>query len=295
MKYNIRPEFRKYSLINAPTNPIILKIVNFMMPIVQKENSPYEKELETEAVVFGGFRAQLIRPKGKKNIPCLVYFHGGAFVLKASRRHKNIVREYAYKTGIAVLFVDYRLAPKFPFPIPLNDCYQAYRWAAEKFADQKVYVGGDSAGGNLALGVTRMALDKKERVPDKLLLIYPVTDSRMQTASMKEFVDTPLWNARLNAKMWSLYTTRENRHHVYASPAEAEDFSGFPECYVETAEFDCLRDEGIALAGKLKTAGVSVTLLNTKQTMHGFDVAEQSKYVRECVKRRIEFLGKAEK
>ncbi len=213
-------------------------------------------------------------------------------MFKPSRTHKNLVREYAYKGNMAVLFVNYRLAPKYKFPIPMQDCYESYLWAIGQFSGQKVYVGGDSAGGNLALGVTRKAMEEKNRTPDKLLLIYPVVDSRMITDSMKEFVDTPLWNAKRNKKMWDIYTDKKDRHNLLASPAEAENFLGFPECYIETAEFDCLRDEGINLAAQLKESNVSVCLVNTKGTIHGFDVEEKSEYVRACVQRRIHFLTK---
>lgn len=292
MKYNILPEFKRHSKDIVPLNPIILKIVNFMMPIVQKQNSPFENELEVEEIKFKSCTAQLIKPKVKKDIPCLVYFHGGGFVLKASQTHKNLVREYAYKGNMAVLFVDYRLAPKYKFPIPMQDCYESYLWAVSKFTKQRIYVGGDSAGGNLALGVTRKAIEKNNRIPDKLLLIYPVVDTRMITNSMKEFTDTPIWDAKLNAKMWDLYTKKKDRHNILVSPIEADNFYGFPECYIETAEFDCLRDEGINLANHLKLSDVSVEIVNTKGTIHGFDVEEKSDCVRECIQKRIVFLNK---
>ena len=292
MKYDILPEFRKHSNDIVPLNPILLKIVNLAMPLFQTSNRPFEDKIEIENIEFDSFTAQLIKPKAHKNLPCLVYFHGGAFALKPSRTHKNLVREYSYKGNMSVLFVDYRLAPKYKFPIPVQDCYESYLWALQQFSGQKVYVGGDSAGGNLALAVTQKAMEEGKRMPDKLLLIYPAVDTRMTTDSMKKFVDTPIWNARLNQKMWDLYTEKKDRHNLLVSPAEAQSFFGFPECYIETAEFDCLRDEGINLAHQLEASNVSVCLVNTKGTIHGFDVEEKSEYVRECVQRRIHFLCK---
>lgn len=292
MEYDILPEFKKHSKDIVSLNPIILKIVNFMIPIVQRESSPFNNELEVKNIKFNSFAAQLIKPKSKKDIPCLVYFHGGGFVLKPSKTHKNLVREYAYKGNMAVLFVDYRLAPKYKFPIPMQDCYESYLWAVSKFPEQKIYVGGDSAGGNLALGVTRKAIEENNRIPDKLLLVYPAVDTRMITDSMKEFIDTPIWNAKLNAKMWSIYTEKKDRHNVLVSPAEADNFYGFPECYIETAQFDCLRDEAIYLANQLELSDISVTIVNTKGTIHGYDVEEKSEYVRECIQKRIDFLSK---
>ncbi len=290
MKYNVLPEFEKHSKDIVPLNPVILKIVNWFMPVIQRANSPYEDKLEIENIDFTNFKAQLIKPKGATNIPCLVYFHGGAFVLKASKAHKNIAREYAYKGNMAVLLVDYRLAPKYKFPVPMLDCYEAYLWVVHKFAEHKIYIGGDSAGGNLALAVTRKALAENKRMPDKLLLVYPVVDTRMLTDSMKEFVDTPVWNSKLNARMWDIYAEKEDRHNILVSPAEAEDFSGFPETYIETADFDCLRDEGIILAKQLEADNVPVHLEQSKGTIHGYDVEEKSEYVRSFIEKRIEFL-----
>lgn len=188
MKYNELPEFEKHSKDIVPLNPFILKIVDLFMPIVQRANGPYEDKLDIETIFFDNFKAKLIKPKGLENIPCLVYFHGGAFVLKASKAHKNIAGVYSYEGNLEVLFVDYRLAPKYKFPIPLQDCYEAYLWAIQKYKKQKVYLGGDSAGGNLAVATLRKAMEENRRIPDKLLLVYPVVDTRMITDSMKESI-----------------------------------------------------------------------------------------------------------
>lgn len=292
MKYDTLPEFKKHAKARVPLNPILLKIANLFMPMVQRPNSPYEDKLEIATINFQKFQAQLIKPKGLEDIPCLVYFHGGAFVLKASKAHKNIAREYAYRGKMAVLTVDYRLAPKYQFPIPMQDCYESYLWAIQKFGNQKVYIGGDSAGGNLALAVIRKAMEENKRIPDKLLLVYPVVDTRMLTDSMKEYIDTPVWNSKLNAKIWDIYAKKEEQHSIFVSPAEADDFCGFPETYIETADFDCLRDEGIYFAKQLEADNVPVQLEKTKGTIHGYDVEEKSAYVRSFIEKRLAFLKK---
>ena len=290
-KYKVRPEFEKYALGFTPMNPFILKFINFCMPFVQRSNL-YKDELEVKTIQFPDFRAELIRPKGKKDLPCFVYHHGGGFVLEASKPHKDLAREYAYKCNMAVLFVDYRLAPDHKYPEPVEDCYRAYLWALKFFKDQKIYIGGDSAGANLALAVTRKAIEEKKRIPDKMLLVYPVTDSRMITDSMKMYTDTPIWNAKLNRKMWELYVREKDLHHRFVSPAETHDYSFFSKCYIETAEFDCLRDEGIALAEQMKQQGIPVELYNTKGTIHGYDVELKSSYIKMLIRKRIEFLKK---
>ena len=132
----------------------------------------------------------------------------------------------------------------------------------------KTYFGGDSAGGCLSCDVVRTAYRYNILLPSLVLLLYPVLDKRMNTVSMNEFYDSPVWDRESNKKMWDLYLGDSK----YVSPGELDNVSYFPKTYVEVCEFDCLRDEGILFADKLKSCGVDVTLNETKGTIHGFDV-----------------------
>lgn len=108
---------------------------------------------------------------------------------------------------------------------------------------------------------------------------------------MKKYNDTPLWNSRLNAKMWKMYLKDGLPvEKGYASPAEAVSLEGMPPAYVEVAEYDCLRDEGIAFAKSLKDSGIPAELYETKRTVHGFEIAEKNEIVKESVDRRIKKL-----
>ena len=207
----------------------------------------------------GWINIAAIEPKEQytKELPALVFFHGGAFCLRASGAHYLLAKEYARRLSCKVIYADYRLAPKYPFPYALYDCFAAYKWTLEnaELPDidiNRIIVGGDSAGGNLAIGVIMLAMEQKMLLPKVALLIYPVTDRRMLTESMKEFTDTPVWNSVLNKKMWDLYFLDGTKNIDCASPMEAASLIGFPQTYIEVAEFDCLRDEGIAFAEKLE-------------------------------------------
>lgn len=290
MKYPIRKEFKKYSAVNMPMNPLALKIANALMPVVQK-GKQLDESLRKRTIDLPHCKAELIFPENRENKTLLIYYHGGAFAMRAAAYNKNLARSYATGAGCSVLFVDYRLAPKYRFPIPVDDCYDAYKWAIGQNYS-KIAVGGDSAGGNLSLAVLQKAFKDGLPLPSALLLVYPVADSRMQTESMKKFTDTPLWNAKLNEKMYALYATRSEKHDLLVSPMEAEDLSFLPPVYIETAEYDCLRDEGIALAKRLESDGVFVTLNETSGTIHGYDIAEKSDYVKKQVQKRIIFLKK---
>ena len=157
----------------------------------------------------------------------------------------------------------------------------------------RVAVAGDSAGGALAAAVCQMARDRGSSLPCAQLLIYPVTDRRMDYPSCRAYTDTPMWNARLSKKMWQGYVQDPAAPHMaYASPMEADTFEGLPPAYVETAEFDCLHDEGVAYALALQGAGVDVTLSETEGTMHGFDIAMKAPTTQAAIAARLAYLDK---
>lgn len=216
-------------------------------------------------------------------------------MIPAAPYHYSLSKEYAQRAGCKVLFVDYRLAPNHPFPTAPEDCYSAYSWvianAGTLSADpSRVAVAGDSAGGQLAAVVCLMAKDRGQVMPCGQMLIYPVAGN-VETESVKKYTDTPMCNSRDMEKYGKLYRPDLSvGNKVYASPIEADSFEGLPAAYVETAEFDCLRDGGILFAERLREFGVSAELYNTEGTMHGFDIVLDSPIVRECVNKRIEFL-----
>ena len=232
----------------------------------------------------------------EESAPALVYYHGGGFFFGGAGYHYKLAKQYALKAECRVIFVEYRLAPKHPHPTPAEDCYAALRWTfenAERLRIQKgkISVGGDSAGGALAAAVCQMARDRGTALPLSQLLVYPVTDRRMDYDSCRNYIDTPMWNAKLSVKMWQGYVQNADAPNIaYASPMEAASFRGLPTAYVETAEFDCLHDEGIAYARALQATGVQVVLHETRGTMHGFDIVENAPTTQAAIASRVAFL-----
>lgn len=299
-QYNIHPDFLKYK-ITPPLNPAFLPAVQFFMKRMQDMVKIPKGLKETRRKIPGYQDApvgiSIFEPEeGREPLPALVYFHGGAFALQSAPCHKKLSCSYALNTPCKVVSVDYRLLPENTFPIGLEDCFAAYRWVLENAAQlgispNRIAVGGDSAGGALSAGVCLLARDRGIPVPCFQMLIYPVMDERQNSASMKKYNDTPLWNSRLNARMWKMYLKDGLPvEKGYASPAEAVSFEGMPPTYVEVAEYDCLRDEGIAFAKALKDSGIPAELYETKRTVHGFEIAEKNEIVKESVDRRIKKL-----
>ncbi|MGE5409268.1 MAG: alpha/beta hydrolase [Syntrophothermus sp.] len=219
--------------------------------------------------------------------PLLVYYHGGGWVIGDLDTHDSTCRFLAAAAGIAVLSVDYRLAPEHPFPAAIEDAWSAFAWATENAAalgadPARVAVGGDSAGGNMAAVVSRRARDQGGPIPAMQLLIYPVADSAEDPRSRLLFAH-------------GFMLTKADMDHFeryYIGPGtdlddpdisilKAPDLSGLAPAYVATAGFDPLRDEGEAYAIRMQEAGVRVALRRYPGLIHGFanqtDVSRSSR------------------
>jgi acetyl esterase len=210
-------------------------------------------------------------PKG-----VIIYYHGGGWVIGNLPDFDVLGRELADRTGCAVILVDYRMAPEYRFPTAVDDSWEALRWVdghLDEIAGRRVPIvlAGDSAGGNLTAVVAQRA--KAAGGPPILLqvLVYPVTDCNLETASYLDpdnqlLVDRPamIW-------FWDHYAPlAASREHPDASPLRTDDYRGLPPAAVLTAEHDVLRDEGEQYAARLEEAGVPVKQLRVPGQMHGF-------------------------
>nr|WP_243236974.1 alpha/beta hydrolase [Heliobacterium chlorum] len=219
---------------------------------------------------------RIYTPKGSAPHPVLVFFHGGGFVVGNLDTHDAFCREMAQSARCAVISVDYRLAPEHKFPAAVEDAYDAVTWVhdhAEEFQidKERIAVGGDSAGGNLA---TVVAIHAKERGFPQIvyqLLYYPSTNFLGETASIREFGKGFLLTTEL-MKWFARHYLRddEDRKNPYASPLLYPDLHGLPPAMIITAEYDPLRDDGEMYAKKLEEAGVPVTLRRYNGMIHGF-------------------------
>lgn len=208
--------------------------------------------------------------------PGILEIHGGGFMLGNIAMMEAWCQRIAVEVDTVVVSVEYRLAPEQPFPAGLEDCYEALTWFAAQAGEfgvdpARIAVAGQSAGGGLAAATALLARDRGGPPICFQLLEIPELDDRLETESMRAFVDTPLWN-RPNAEWsWRHYLGPDHSGEVspYAAPARATDLAGLPPAYVSTMEFDPLRDEGIEYALRLLRAGVSVELHNYARTFHG--------------------------
>ena len=208
-------------------------------------------------------------------VPGLLYIHGGGFVVgNLETEHAGAVR-IASELGVVVVSVDYRLAPENPYPAGIDDCYAALQWlygaADELGVDRdRIGVNGGSAGGGLAAGLALLARDRGGPALCFQLLGIPELDDRLDTPSMRQFTDTPLWNRPSAIRSWEWYLGGNTTDvSPYAAPARATDLAGLPPAFISTMQYDPLRDEGIIYAMRLLEAGVPVELHQYPGTFHG--------------------------
>jgi acetyl esterase len=208
--------------------------------------------------------------------PLLVYYHGGGWVVGDLDTHDGVCRFLAAAAGVAVLSVDYRLAPEHPFPAAVEDSLAGFAWAADNgerlgIDPARIAVGGDSAGGNLAAVVSILAREAGGPAPAMQLLIYPATDTTGGQRSRQLFAEGFLLTRDDMSVFEANYLPegtdpKDPRVAVLA----AEDLRGLPPAYLTTAGFDPLRDEGEAYGLRMREAGVRVALRRHPGLIHSF-------------------------
>ncbi len=216
-------------------------------------------------------RVDVFEPlNGEKSLPALLYVHGGAFSYKASAYHKKLACIYAAKVKCRVYFPDYHLLPKYKYPAAYEDVSAVYQFLVQNAETigidrERIGVGGDSAGACIAALVCNHCGQNGLGQPCLQMLVYPLTDFCMQTDSMKKYAAFPMYG-----------NLPQN----------------IPDTYIETAEYDCLHDEGILYGKRLREAGADVTINETRGTVHGYDSALRTKIAAENINKRILFLKK---
>ncbi|WP_371405094.1 alpha/beta hydrolase [Kribbella sp. NBC_00662] len=218
-----------------------------------------------------GLPLRVYRPDLTGPLPTLAYFFGGGWTLGSIDTADGISRKLANAVPCQVVTVGYRLAPEHPFPTAVYDCYEAVKWIAAQLHPDKLVVGGDSAGGNLAAAVTLLARDNNGPALSGQLLVYPNTLYGSDTISMRNGADPYLFNKTSVNWYWKHYLKDPaDGTDPLASPLLAESHANLPPALVITAEYDPLRDEGEYYAEKLHAAGVPTTLSRYDGMVHGF-------------------------
>ncbi|WP_329126706.1 alpha/beta hydrolase [Streptomyces sp. NBC_01465] len=240
------------------------------------------EELRVPAAA-GGHDVTLVsaRPAGATGqLPLLYYMHGGGMVMgNAWSVLPKALREWALPLELAVISVEYRLAPQARYPGPVDDCYAGLVWAAEHASAlgidaDRIVIGGKSAGGGLAAALALLTRDRGGPTPIGQLLLCPMLDDRSNTLSSHQMSGVDTWDRTSNTTAWQALLGDEygaTSLSPYAAPARAADLSGLPPAYVDVGSAETLRDESVAYAHAIWQAGGQAELHVWPGAFHGFD------------------------
>lgn len=240
--------------------------------------APRPERLIVEDLDAGGVHVRVFRPPGNAPKPGVIYFHGGGWVLGSCETHDDVCAEMADRADVVVVLVDYRLAPEHPHPAQLEDSHKVLEWmrtaGRAMGIDPTHTIGaGDSAGGQMTVG---LALSLRDRGLPQLrgqVLIYPVLGADMETDSYTRNAHAPcLTREEMTFYLESFLGARSgpNWSDSYAVPNLAADVAGLPPAFITVAEHDPLCDDGIIFHEKMKQAGIGTRLRREPALAHSY-------------------------
>ena len=218
---------------------------------------------------------RIYRPNNDQNAPAMVYFHGGGWVLNFLDIYDAALHRLANQSGSVIISVNYQKAPEHPFPTPFDDCYATLRWVKSHAAEigidpNRIGVGGDSAGGNLAAAVAVKARDEKIELSYQLL-VYPCIDRDFTTKSYLEYATEYGLTTRAMEWFWDQYLQGDQHNeNPYAAPMRAKSLAGVAPSIVITAQYDPLVSDSENYCAKLKNDGAEVIYKEFPGMIHGF-------------------------
>lgn len=253
------------------------RAINDRIAAIWSDGGPAMRETRNFTLRLRGRRVamRLLRPRNDAVLPLLVWLHGGGWVFSSIDTHDRLGREMAAVGDVAVLMVDYALAPEARFPTALYEVDALLRRVGEEAEDwgidaSRLLVGGDSAGGNLALAAAMLARDTGGAALAGVVAAYPVLDADFTTPSYNEFGEGFGLTAAGMKAYWDLYLGHEaDRFNPLAAPLRG-DMQGLPPVHMPLAEIDVLRSEGEAMTAKILAAGGRCDCVVHKGLSHGF-------------------------
>lgn len=209
----------------------------------------------------------------------ILYIHGGGLICHDISRYDLVIAKYVAASGVPFLSVNYRKAPEFPYPIPIDDCYRAFIWLVQHSQElsidpTRIGIMGDSAGGGLAAALTIVARDKKGPSLARQILLYPMLDDRTVTPD-PELLPFIIWTYEDNLTGWTAYLGNQVGSPAvspHAAPARLQNAKGLPPAFIDVGELDIFRDEDMQYAQLLTDAGVSTELHVRPGVIHSWEL-----------------------
>ena len=276
----VAKKFPKFSFSNR--NLWFFHLLTYLVPT---PNPP--TDLLIENIFIPGqddrtkIRLRIYRPKSvAAPTPVLIWLHGGGYVTGRPEQDDGSCAEYVRESGISVVSVGYRRAPKHPFPAGLDDSYAALKWVISHSQQlgvdaKRVAVGGASAGGGLAAALAQLTHDRQEIELIFQLLVYPMLDDRTVLRTDVDDSNNVTWSQKSNRFGWESYLGKEcgaKDVPAYSVPARRKDLSGLPPAWIGVGSLDVFHDEDVAYAQRLKECGTACEIRIVPGAFHGFDV-----------------------
>ncbi len=278
---DLHPQVQK-QVARMPTislqNPVSRIFMKTMMAVMFRPQADANVRTHTERL--GQFRVRIYKPTGEHTGAGMLFIHGGGYVMGNVKINDSTCNHIVRELGISIVSVDYRLAPKHPYPEPLDDCYNAWVWFLENANSlgvdpSRIIVAGQSAGGGLAAALCQRILDEYGPKPAAQLLYYPMIDDRTATNDSLTKVRHIIWNNENNFYGWSAYLGHAPGDDVgqqsWAVPSRRTDLSNLPPAWIGVGDQDLFYEENLAYATRLKRSGVETVLEVVEGAPHGFD------------------------
>jgi acetyl esterase/lipase len=295
---SVDPQLRAATL-KAPKlnleNRVMLKLVGLASAIIPGTRVD---GVERRIVREGGLKLRVYVPDNPSGAS-LLWIHGGGLVLGAAAMDDVLCGETARETGVTIVSVDYRLAPRHPYPAAIDDCHAAWLWVHRHLDElgldaDRIAIGGQSAGGGLAASLVQRVHDEGGAIAAQWLFC-PMLDDRTAVDRTLDGREHFVWNNRSNRVGWSSYlgsATGSATLPPYAAAARRDDVSGLPPTWMYTSDIELFHDEDLAYARRLESAGVDTTLEIVSGAPHGFEAwAADSVLARDIVSRARTWLG----
>ena len=292
-RQEFHPDLRVIARV-LPWGPYTRRTLPVIRALTRLQALRFSKYVDV-AGLPSGISVRLHRPQHTDNAgAALLWIHGGGYVIGSAAQDDRLCRRFAHRLGVPVIAVDYRLAPKHPYPAALEDCNEAFAWLTRLpgIDPARVAIGGASAGGGLAAALALLARDRGELVPLFQLLVYPMVDDRSSDRPGIRDRRYRLWSPNSNRLGWTAYLRGADPQ--VAVPSRQDDLSGLPPAWIGVGTLDPLHDENVEYARRLKNAGVACDLDIVTGAFHGFDIVAPTAGVsREFFDRQCEVLRKA--
>ncbi|MFX1323620.1 MAG: alpha/beta hydrolase [Promethearchaeota archaeon] len=235
------------------------------------ENFPIPSDIEIKSTRLGKIPAEWVIPPNSVEDRLILHIHGGGWILGSPLIERKITSKFVKATNLKLLSIDYRLAPEYPFPTPLEDCVTAYNWLLSNgFKSENIIIAGESAGGNLALATLLKLKDQGTNLPAGAICLSPLTDMTLSDDSFFENATTDPGLSDIGMFWWPVsYLAGEDPHNPYVSPLFG-DLSGLPPILIQVSTCEMLYSDASRFVEKAKKAGVDATLQAWDDMPHVF-------------------------